>query len=79
MSARTEPSELRAPRFTDVLEARRRIRPHLDPTPLRQQPGLSALTGAERDQLAKLLLKIADQQGLVRGVHPGYRGPAGAS
>ena len=40
---------------------------------------LSALTGAERDQLAKLLLKIADQQGLVRGVHPGYRGPAGAS
>jgi threonine dehydratase len=36
-----------APRFTDVLEARRRIRPHLDQTPLRRYPGLSALTGVE--------------------------------
>jgi DNA-binding MarR family transcriptional regulator len=34
---------------------------------------LSALTKEERDTLAALLLKIADQQGLVRGVHPGYR------
>src|SRR5215472_3507231 len=34
---------------------------------------LSALSGEERDQLADLLLKIADQQGLVRGVHPGYQ------
>ena len=34
---------------------------------------LSALSREERDELAKLLLKIADQQGLVRGVHPGYR------
>jgi threonine dehydratase len=38
---------LEAPRFTDVLEARQRIRPHLDPTPLRPYPGLSALTGAD--------------------------------
>lgn len=35
------------PRFTDVLEARRRIRPHLEPTPLRAYAGLSALTGAD--------------------------------
>ena len=34
---------------------------------------LSALSGKERDELANLLLKIADQQGLVRGVHPGYQ------
>ena len=34
---------------------------------------LSALSGGERDELANLLLKIADQQGLVRGVHPGYQ------
>jgi len=34
---------------------------------------LSALSKEERDQLADLLLKIADQQGLVRGVHPGYQ------
>jgi threonine dehydratase len=40
-------TQLRAPRFTDVLEARRRIRPHLEPTPLRHHPGLAELTGAE--------------------------------
>lgn len=34
---------------------------------------LSALSREERDDLANLLLKIADQQGLVRGVHPGYQ------
>jgi DNA-binding MarR family transcriptional regulator len=34
---------------------------------------LSALAKEERDALAALLLKIADQQGLVRGVHPGYQ------
>lgn len=34
---------------------------------------LSALGKEERDTLAALLLKIADRQGLVRGVHPGYR------
>jgi DNA-binding MarR family transcriptional regulator len=34
---------------------------------------LSALSREERDQLANLLLRIADQQGLVRGVHPGYQ------
>jgi len=35
------------PGFTDVLEARLRLRPHLDPTPLRRYRGLSALTGAD--------------------------------
>ena len=34
---------------------------------------LSVLNKEERDELANLLLKIADQQGLVRGVHPGYQ------
>jgi hypothetical protein len=34
---------------------------------------LSALSREERGQLANLLLRIADQQGLVRGVHPGYQ------
>jgi len=38
---------LEPPRFTDVLEARRRLRAHLDPTPLRRYAGLSALTGAD--------------------------------
>jgi DNA-binding MarR family transcriptional regulator len=35
---------------------------------------LSSISPEERNTLATLLLKIADQQGLVRGVHPGYRG-----
>jgi DNA-binding MarR family transcriptional regulator len=34
---------------------------------------LSALSKEERHQLTSLLLRIADQQGLVRGVHPGYQ------
>ena len=34
---------------------------------------LSPLSKEERDTLATLLLRIADQQGLVRGVHPGYQ------
>jgi DNA-binding MarR family transcriptional regulator len=33
----------------------------------------AALTDDEWDQLAALLGKIADQQGLTPGVHPGYR------
>ena len=33
----------------------------------------SALTEEERRQLLELLSKIADQQGLTPGVHPGYR------
>ena len=33
---------------------------------------LSALSKEERETLASLLLKIVDQQGLVRGIHPGY-------
>jgi threonine dehydratase len=40
-------TELEVPRFTDVLEARRELRSHLEPTPLRHYPGLSALTGTE--------------------------------
>lgn len=34
---------------------------------------LSSISLAERNTLASLLLRIADQQGLVRGVHPGYQ------
>lgn len=34
---------------------------------------LSALSREERDELAALLLRVADQQGLVRGIHPGYQ------
>jgi len=35
---------------------------------------LVALDSAERSSLAALLQKIADEQGLTPGVHPGYRG-----
>ena len=35
---------------------------------------LAALDGEERDRLTALLQKIADEQGLTPGVHPGYRG-----
>lgn len=34
---------------------------------------LAALSDDERQQLATLLQRVADQQGLTRGVHPGYR------
>jgi len=34
---------------------------------------LSALSGEERNELATLLRKVANQQGLVPGVHPGYQ------
>lgn len=33
----------------------------------------AALTAAEREQLAELLQKIAADQGLTPGIHPGYR------
>ncbi|HEY0783243.1 MAG TPA: MarR family transcriptional regulator [Thermoanaerobaculia bacterium] len=33
----------------------------------------AALTAEERETLAALLRRIADQQGLTAGVHPGYR------
>ena len=32
----------------------------------------AALSAEEREHLADLLQRIADQQGLTRGVHPGY-------
>jgi DNA-binding MarR family transcriptional regulator len=35
---------------------------------------LAALDSDERSSLAALLEKIADEQGLTPGVHPGYRG-----
>jgi DNA-binding MarR family transcriptional regulator len=38
-----------------------------------QEALCAALTLEERDKLAELLAKIADQQGLTPGVHPGYR------
>jgi DNA-binding MarR family transcriptional regulator len=34
---------------------------------------LSSISREERNTFATLLLRIADQQGLVRGVHPGYQ------
>ena len=34
---------------------------------------LSSISSEERNTLATLLLRIADQQGLARGVHPGYQ------
>ena len=34
---------------------------------------LAALSDEERAALGSLLLRIADQQGLTRGIHPGYR------
>jgi len=33
---------------------------------------LMALNKEEREALSAMLLKVADQQGLTRGVHPGY-------
>lgn len=33
---------------------------------------LAALSAAERDQLASLLTRVAEQQGLTPGVHPGF-------
>jgi DNA-binding MarR family transcriptional regulator len=39
-----------------------------------QQTLLAALSEAEQRQLATLLQRIADQQGLTPGVHPGYGG-----
>jgi DNA-binding MarR family transcriptional regulator len=38
-----------------------------------QEALLSSVSWEERNTLASLLLRIADQQGLVRGVHPGYQ------
>ena len=37
-----------------------------------QEALCAALTGEERQQLAGLLRRIADQQGLTPGVHPGF-------
>ena len=34
---------------------------------------LSALSGDDRKSLTELLHRVADQQGLTRGVHPGYQ------
>lgn len=38
-----------------------------------QENLLAALNSEERADLTSLLLKVADQQGLARGVHPGYQ------
>jgi DNA-binding MarR family transcriptional regulator len=38
-----------------------------------QEALCAALAPEERDQLAELLNKIAEQQGLAPGVHPGYQ------
>lgn len=41
-----------------------------------QQSLLAALSEEEQAALASLLQRVADQQGLTRGVHPGYGGAA---
>jgi hypothetical protein len=38
-----------------------------------QEALLGTLTNEERETLGGLLARIADQQGLTRGVHPGYQ------
>jgi hypothetical protein len=38
-----------------------------------QQALCAALSAEEREQLAGMLLRIAEQQGLRPGVHPGFR------
>ena len=38
-----------------------------------QESLCEALSATEREQLAALLLRIAEQQGLRRGVHPGFK------
>jgi DNA-binding MarR family transcriptional regulator len=43
-----------------------------------QEALCAALSGPEREALASLLLRIAEEQGLRRGVHPGYRLGRGA-
>jgi threonine dehydratase len=43
----TERTRVRIPTFADVLEARRRIAPYLQPTPLHNYPSLDRLVGAE--------------------------------
>jgi DNA-binding MarR family transcriptional regulator len=40
-----------------------------------QQKLLAALSEEERKQLAGLLQRVANEQGLAKGVHPGYAGP----
>jgi DNA-binding MarR family transcriptional regulator len=39
-----------------------------------QQALLAALSEAEQRQLSALLQRVAEEQGLMKGVHPGYRG-----
>jgi DNA-binding MarR family transcriptional regulator len=38
-----------------------------------QEALLAALTPDERSKLTEMLHRVADQQGLARGVHPGYK------
>jgi DNA-binding MarR family transcriptional regulator len=39
-----------------------------------QQTLLAALSEEEQRQLSALLQRVAEEQGLIKGVHPGYRG-----
>jgi DNA-binding MarR family transcriptional regulator len=40
---------------------------------------LAALSASERETLSQLLLRVADDQGLTRGIHPGFARPASSS
>jgi DNA-binding MarR family transcriptional regulator len=56
-----------------LTDAGRRLMADLAATAARHERAITAALGeAERQQLHALLNRIADQQGLRRGVHPGY-------
>jgi hypothetical protein len=42
-----------------------------------RQDLLAALSGEEQNKLAALLQRVAEQQGLIKGVHPGFAKIAG--
>ena len=42
-----------------------------------RQDLLAALSGEEQNKLAALLERVAEQQGLIKGVHPGFAKIAG--
>src|SRR5262249_27934470 len=70
---------LRTPEFTDVLEARRTIEPHLRQTPLRAYHGLSELLGAEvlvkhENHLPTGAFKVRGGVNLVAHLTPEERG-----
>jgi len=69
---------LREPTLDDVVAARERIRPHLDPTPLRRIPALERLVDAEvwvklENLLPTGAFKVRGGVNLMTGLDPGVR------